>query len=82
MTTINPSMNIGSQGIEEDRTINNVEFDSMFHITTAPATEKEATVPYNSPSHLDNHVNPSSDSQKIEVGPSAHDIVDRTRMGG
>lgn len=77
MTAINPKMNIGEQGIEQDRTINDVGFNGNFHITTNPDVEREPTVPYNSSSPLVNMVNESSDSQRIDVGPSANDIVRR-----
>lgn len=77
MSVINPKMNIGEQGIEQDRTINDVGFRGNFHITTNPDVEYERTVPYNGPSQLVNKVDESSDSQQIDLGPSANDIVRR-----
>lgn len=73
----NPSMNIGPGGIEQDRTINNVGFNGNFHVNTNPPTTKPMT-PYDLPAPLVNMVNESSNSQQIDVGPSAHDKT----MGG
>lgn len=65
-------MNIGSQGIEQNRSVNVVGFDSLFHVNTSPATTKP-TVPYDQSAPLTNEVNGSSNSQTIDIGPSAHD---------
>lgn len=77
MSEINPKMNIGEQGVEQDRTVNDVGFNGNFHVNTNPPTEFMPTVPYSGSSPLVNMVNESSDSQKIDVGPSAHDITVR-----
>lgn len=68
----NPKMNIGSGGIEQDRSIDNVGFNGNFHVNTNPATTKPMT-PYDQPAPLTNAVNTSNDSDRIPVGPSAHD---------
>ncbi len=74
MSEINPKMN--NTAPEADRTINDVGFNGMSHHSVVATTEK-ATVPYSMPAPLMNMVNESADSQKIDVGPSAHDIVER-----
>jgi hypothetical protein len=65
----NPKMNIGSGGIEQDRSIENMGFQTGFNV---PSTTKPMT-PYDQPAPLSNAVMQSNDSDHIPVGPSAHD---------
>jgi hypothetical protein len=66
----NPKMNIGSGGIEQDRSVEILGFQGGFnvHPTTKPMT------PYDQPAPLSNAVIQSNDSSRIPVGPSANDL--------
>lgn len=74
---LNPKMN--NTVPESDRTINDVGFYGMFHINTTPPNALIPGAPYNTPSPLTNEVNESANSKLIDVGPTAHDITERTR---
>lgn len=73
----NLKMNIGEQGVEQDRAVQELNYNNVdrFFATTKPMT------PYDQPAALQDDVNRSSDTKNIDVGPSAMDITARTRNG-
>jgi hypothetical protein len=83
----NPSMNIGDQGVEQDRTYQEVGF-SIDDRDVGPAQTAfhslgpdRGTLPGELPSPLLNAVTHTSDTQKPDLGPTAHDITRSTRNG-
>jgi len=84
------SMNIGSQGIEQERTCDNMGFDSV-QAHSAGVNEAQTSyhsigtgrgdIPGEMASPLHNATVETNDSQKMSIGPSAGDIVARTRNG-
>lgn len=91
-TSVNYSMNIGSQGIEMDRTIENLGYMSMdgpqeqpdiSNITPAETRYKSVgnrpdSNPGKVPAPLENAVQPSANTQMTPFDPSAHDLVVRS----
>ena len=74
------SMNTGVP--HDPRTLEDMGFQGMTKYETNPPTSKEPGVPYDKPpTPLVNEVNTSADSQKIDLGQTAHDITERTRNG-
>ena len=66
-------------GVEEQsRTLEDVGFGGMSHHDTSPNVNKEPGVPYNKPSPLENHVNPSSDTQKGTLPAPSGTLARRT----
>jgi hypothetical protein len=63
----------------EPRTCDFQGFDNVDD-TNITASEKP-TVPYEKPAPLVNAVTQTSNTQRVDVGPSAHDITMRTRNG-
>ena len=85
MSQINPKMNNTVQ--EPDRTLNDYGFMGMTpHTEINPPTAYEVEglghPPQQTTTPLENKINPSGDSMKIDVGRSAGEIVAETRMGG
>lgn len=72
------SMNVGSQGIEMDRSCDEMGFDNVEPHVRLATTEKP-TVPYDEPTPMQDATIRTSNTQEIEVGPSASDITARTR---
>ena len=73
----NYPMNVGEQGQESDRTMVELGFNNIGPYVGH--NSEKSTVPYEKPAPLTDAVIMSSDTQKIELGPSAGDITMRTR---
>lgn len=80
-------MNIGPQGVEQDRTCDDMGFDNVAQYSTGIGPSQTAYKSLGSgggatgesPSPLQNAVIETSNTQAVPLGPSAHDIVERTR---
>jgi hypothetical protein len=71
------SMNIGSQGIEQDRSCDMIGFDNV----NEDVSKIGRDVPQDMPAPLEDATIRTSNSQEISMGPSAGDITMRTRNG-
>lgn len=74
------SMNIGEQGVEQNRECIEVGFDNVSQYTSK-ASVTETTVPYEAPKMMLHASVESSDTMKPDLGPTAHDITRSTRNG-
>jgi len=71
------SMNIGSQGIEQDRSCDVIGFNNV----NEDVSKTGRATPQDMPAPLADAVVRTSNSQEIPLGPSAGDITMRTRNG-
>jgi len=75
----NLKMNIGDQGVEQERTVQELMYNNVSqHVQIST---EEPTVPYHKPTPIMDDVDRTSDTHNMDIGPSAHDITARTRNG-
>lgn len=73
-----PNYSLNNAVPEPDRSLNDVGYQGNFHLETHPDVEREAGVPYNSASPLQNKVNESSDTQRLPFPQASGEIARRT----
>lgn len=89
MNTYSPKENIGEQGVEMDRTIQDLGFDTLGDAADIRAEEtayKSVGMAYDGnpqkvTASLQNGVQDSANTQSTQFGPSAAEITARTRNG-
>ena len=74
-----PDLSMNTGLAHEPRTVTLRGFDNVDDANITASNKP--TVPYDQPAHLENAVTDTSNTQLVDVGPTAHDITMRSRNG-